>query len=163
MQQTTKSHQLERRPLLVVGIGNILLRDEGFGPHLIRKMQTMRLPASVELLDGGTAGADLIDYICDRRKVIFIDAVRADAEPGSVFRITEADFTSNIRRSISLHEFGLVETLFMAKLLHCAPKNVILLGITPQDISCGVGLSQKIKALVPTVTDLVLNELRKTA
>ncbi len=71
-----------RRSILILGIGNILLRDEGVGVRVIEQMQTMRLPDDVELVDGGTAGADLLDVLAERRKVIVIDAVQADCEPG---------------------------------------------------------------------------------
>lgn len=151
--------QRERCPMLVVGIGNILLRDEGFGPHMIKALQNVELPPSVELLDGGTAGANLIDFICDRRKVVFIDAVQADVEPGSILRLSAKDLTENFGQSISLHEFGLVETLLIARQLHCAPQEVVIFGVQPKYMDCGIGLSAEIAASVPKVVELVLNEV----
>jgi len=151
--------QLKSCPVLIVGIGNILLRDEGFGSHVIKALQNVELPPSVELLDGGTAGADLIDSICDRRKVIFIDAVQADVEPGSILRLTAGDLTQNLGQSISLHEFGLIEVLLMAKQLHCALQEVVIFGVKPKDLSCGVGLSEEIARIVPRVIELIVDEL----
>jgi hydrogenase maturation protease len=159
MQKMTKTYQEKRCPVLVVGIGNILLADEGVGPHVIRALENVDLPPSVELLDGGTAGADLIDQICDRQKVIFIDAVEADAEPGSILRMTAGQLTANLCRSVSLHEFGLVETVIMAEQLGCAPKEVVILGVKPKDVSCGLELSQEVAAAVPKVVELILAEL----
>ena len=142
-----------------MGIGNILLRDEGFGPHVIKELQKMELPPFVELLDGGTAGVDLIDFIRDRRKVIVVDAVQADVEPGSILRLAVSDLTENLLRGISLHEFGLVETLLMAKQLGCAPEEVVIFGAKGEDISCGTELTEKIAKAVPKVIELILNEL----
>jgi hydrogenase maturation protease len=155
----TNTSQRKHYPVLVVGIGNILLRDEGFGPHVIKELQKMELPPFVELLDGGTAGADLIDFIRDRRKVIVVDTIQADVESGSILRLAVSDLTGNSLRGISLHEFGLVESLLMAKQLGCAPEEVIIFGVKGEDISCGTELTEKIAKAVPKVIELILNEL----
>ena len=157
----TEASQQKRCPVLVLGIGNILLRDEGFGPHVIKELQKMELPSFVELLDGGTAGADLIDFICNRRKVIVIDAIQADVEPGSILRMTAADLTKNLHQGISLHEFGLVETLLMAKQLGCAPKEVVIFGVKSEDKSCGTELTEKMAKALPKVIELIYSELRQ--
>jgi len=157
----TNTFQQKRCPLLVLGIGNILLRDEGLGPHVIKELQKMELPSFVELLDGGTAGADLIDFICDRRKVIVIDAIQADVEPGSILRMTASDLISNLQQNVSLHEFGLIETLSMAKQLNCAPQEVVIFGVKPEDIRCGTELSEKMTKVVPKVIDLIISELHQ--
>ena len=151
-----------RCPILVLGIGNILLRDEGVGVHVIEQMQKMHLPDDVELVDGGTAGADLLDVLAERRKVIVIDAVQADCEPGTVLRFTADDL---VRRpdgvGMSLHELGLGEALTMTRQLGCAPEDVVVLGIKPKDIGCGLELSEEIAASVPKVVKLVLAEIEK--
>jgi hydrogenase maturation protease len=157
----TNASQQKHCPVLIVGIGNILLRDEGFGPHVIKELQKMELPSYVELLDGGTAGADLLDFICDRRKVIVIDAIAADVEPGSILRMAASDFTGNLQQNVSLHELGLIEALLMAKQLGCAPKEVVIFGVKPEDISCGTELTEKITKAVPKVIELTLNEVRE--
>ena len=114
-----------RRPILVLGIGNILLRDEGVGVRVIEQMQKLRLPDDVELVDGGTAGADLLDVLAERRKVIVIDAVQADCEPGTVLRFTADDLVRPDRVGMSLHELGLGEALAMTRQLGCVPEEVV--------------------------------------
>lgn len=150
-----------RCPILVLGIGNILLRDEGVGVRVIERLQKMRLPDNVELVDGGTAGADLMDVLAERKKVIVIDAVQADCEPGTVLRFSADVLTSNDRPGVSLHEMGLSEALNMTKKLGCAPENVVVFGIKPADISCGLELTEQISASIPRVVELVLEEIRK--
>ncbi len=150
-----------RRPILVLGIGNILLRDEGVGVRVIEKMQEIPLPDDVELIDGGTAGADLLDVLAERKKVIVIDAVQADCEPGTVLRFTADDLTQPDRVGISLHELGLGQALTMTKQLGCEPKEVVVFGIKPRDISCGLELSKEITASLPRIVELVLAEIAK--
>ena len=80
-------------------------------------------------------------------------------KPGSILRMTIADLTANFGQSISLHEFGIVETLKMAEQLGCAPDEVVIFGVRPEQISCGTELSEKVAAAVPKVIKLVLDEL----
>ncbi len=150
-----------RRPVLVLGIGNILLRDEGVGVRVIEQMQKMRLPDDVELVDGGTAGADLLDVLAERRQVIVIDAVQADCEPATVLRFTADDLVRPDGVGMSLHELGLGEALTMTKQLGCEPKDVVVFGIKPKDTGCGLELSEEIAASVPKVVELVLAEIAK--
>jgi len=143
---------------LVLGIGNILLRDEGVGVRLVEAMQGMDLPEDVELLDGGTSGADLIDEVADRAKVIVVDAAQADCEAGTIFRFGLDDLARRAESTISLHELGLLETLAMAERLGCAPKQVVIFGIQPKEVNLGLELSEEVAATLPKVIDLVLAE-----
>jgi hydrogenase maturation protease len=150
-----------RRPILVLGIGNILLRDEGVGVRVIEQMQKIHLPDDVELVDGGTAGADLLDVLAERQKVIVIDAVQADCEPGSVLRFTVNDLVRPDGVGMSLHELGLGEALKMTRQLGCEPREVVVFGIKPKDIGCGLELSEEIAASVLRIVELVLAEIAK--
>ncbi len=155
------SGSYEREPILVLGIGNILLRDEGIGVRVIEAMQKMHLPDNVELFDGGTTGVDLLDVLADRDKVIVIDAVQADCEPATVLRFTADDLVRPDRADISLHELGLGETVTMTRQLGCAPKDIVVLGIRTEQLGPGLELSDKIAKLVPKVVELVLTEIAK--
>ena len=148
------------RRTLVLGIGNILLRDEGVGVRVVEAMRGLTLPEDVECIDGGTSGADLVDEVADRAKVIVIDAVQAGGEPGAVFRLGAEDLMPGAGREISLHEFGLCDTLATARHLGCAPREVVIFGVQPKEISAGLDLSPEVAASVPKVIDLVLAEAR---
>jgi hydrogenase maturation protease len=148
-----------RKPILVLGIGNILLHDEGIGVYVVERIKEVGVPGYVELLDGGTAGADLLDHICDRQKVIVVDAMDADIEPGAILRFTADDLACGSNRSISLHEFGIADTLAMARQLKCSPFEVIIIGIKPKDLTPGVGLSGEIQQIVPRIIDAVFAEM----
>jgi len=144
-------------PPLIIGIGNILLRDEGVGVRAVEAMQRMDL-VGVELLDGGTSGADLLDEIANRGKVIFVDAADANAQPGTIFRFTENDLMQREEGSISLHEFGLVETLLAARHLGCSPREVVIFGVQPADVRTGLDLSPEVVAVLPSLVEQVLIE-----
>ena len=148
----------ERRPILILGIGNILLRDEGVGVRVIETLQQQEIPDTINLVDGGTSGADLIDILADRRKVIIVDAVDAGKAPGTVIRFEEDDLENIPNSALSLHELGIAETLKMTSKLNCKPKEVVFFGIQPKDISPGLELSDEIAEIVPIVAKKALKE-----
>ncbi|HBG28260.1 MAG TPA: Ni,Fe-hydrogenase maturation factor [Phycisphaerales bacterium] len=151
------TQKMTKAPILILGIGNILLRDEGIGVHVINAMQQICLPDTIELLDGGTAGADLLDSISDRKKLIVIDALDANVQPGTIVSLTASDM-ANEPESISLHEFGLSQTLMMAKLLNCSPGDVSIFAVKPHDVSCGIGLSPQMEFLIPQIIKFLVDE-----
>jgi hydrogenase maturation protease len=130
------------------------------GVRVIEAMQRVDLPPDVELFDGATAGLDLLDVLANRRKVIVIDAMDGEAAPGTVARLQPGDLAPQGSAGLSLHEIGLLETLLAAKRLGICPEEVVILGIKPKDLDCGLDLSPEIAALVPRIVDMVLSELR---
>jgi hydrogenase maturation protease len=154
-------------PTLVLGIGNILLKDEGVGVHVAQAMAAQAAeqgsppPEEVEILDGGTSGADLLEVIANRQRVIVIDAVQAAGKPGTILRFTGEDLARKTNVSLSLHDLGLLETLQMAGHLGCAPREVIIFGVVPQDFSPGLEMTDKVAAAVPKVIELVRAELNR--
>jgi hydrogenase maturation protease len=147
------------RPVLVLGVGNLLLGDEGVGIHAVKAMAGMCLPDGVELLDGGTAGADLLDAISNRRQLIVVDALDADVEPGTVLRMGLDDLMAGPSGAISLHEFGIAETLMMARQLGCGPCQVAFIAIRPQDTRPGMELSPQMRHWMPGLINAILNEI----
>ncbi len=148
-----------KAPILVLGIGNLLLRDEGVGVHVVRALEDLPLPDDVELLDGGTAGADLLDAISERRKLIVVDALDADVPPGTIVRMEPEDLAAGDSDGLSLHELGIAETLRMASHLNCRPAEVAILAIRPKDTGCGLDLSAEMMQWMPRILDAVLEEI----
>jgi hydrogenase maturation protease len=146
------------KPILILGIGNILLKDEGVGVRVIEAMEKMELPGDVELCDGGTGGADLIDIIANRSKLIVIDTIDAEVEPGTILKMGAGDLAGQGKESISLHEFGLAEALFAAAQLKCSPKEVVIFGVKPFEIAYGMELTPPIASLIPRLINLALAE-----
>jgi hydrogenase maturation protease len=146
--------------MLVLGIGNILLRDEGIGVRVIEYLQKCPLPEHVDLVDGGTAGADLIDVLSDRHTVIIVDAADVDAMPGTVVRLTPHDWLNEQRPALSLHNLDVPQTLAMTHLMGCAPHHVVCLGVAPESIEPGTELTDTLAPLVPKIADMVLAEIQ---
>lgn len=146
-------------PILVLGIGNILLRDEGVGVHAVRRFQAEGVPEGVDAVDGGTFGADLLDVLADRERVIVIDAVEAEGPPGAILRFAGTDLAARTAVSLSLHDVGLLETLLIARQLKCEPKDVLVFGIIPARLDPGLEMTAEVEAAVGKVLALVRKEL----
>jgi hydrogenase maturation protease len=147
----------QRASVLILGIGNLLLSDEGVGVHAVRALAQRDLPPGVDLLDGGTSGADLVDHLEGRAKVIVIDAASGDAPPGAVYRCEARDLLEQ-EEPLSLHEFGLLDSLRMAERLGCAPQRVVVLGVQPATLEPGLELSPEVGAALPAILALALKE-----
>jgi len=145
--------------VLIVGVGNILLKDEGIGVHIVHELEKLRLPEGVKVRDGGTSGLGLIDLMKEAPKVIFLDAVEMGKKPGTVMRFTfqEVKVVTD-KVNFSLHQVGLPQVLVLASLLGVSPE-VVIFGIQPKDIDWGIGFSSELKRMVPEIIKIVLREL----
>ena len=146
--------------VLVLGIGNILLRDEGVGVRVVESLARRHaLPAEVEVLDGGTSGMDLLYTISGRDALIVCDAVKADAPPGTVMRITGDDVPAFFQTKLSPHQVGLSDVLATLKLLEEIPPLITIVGIVPADLSLGTELSPTATAAVDQALKMIVDEL----
>ncbi|TGE34144.1 HyaD/HybD family hydrogenase maturation endopeptidase [Desulfosporosinus sp. Sb-LF] len=145
--------------IMVMGVGNILLSDEGLGVRFLDQLAKKSLPESVELLEGGTAGLDLIHLIREVDFLIIVDALNANAEPGTLFRLQPGDLHAlSEHREVSFHEIGIIEVLAIANLLDKSPKTLIF-GVQPKSLEWGVDISPEIEAQFPRLTELILEEI----
>ena len=147
--------------IMVLGIGNILMRDEGVGVRTIEYLQKMNLPKEVELLDGGTSTPLLFPYFTEIDHLIVIDAVKGNMPPGSIYRLGLADLVPPDDSPVSLHDLGLVDALNMAAMTGKRPKSIVIFGIEPKIIDWGMELSPEVEACIPKVAQLVLEEVEK--
>ncbi len=154
-----QGEEVTRAPVLVLGVGNILLSDEGVGVRVAQAIQHMKLPDNVEVLDGGTASMALLDSLSDRDKVIVIDAVKGKHHPGTIYRFTPADIVVQREIVTSLHQLSVLDALTQLELLGRAPGDVVLYGIEPEDTRLRLELTPEVKAAMPRVIELVLKEL----
>lgn len=142
---------------LIVGMGNLLYRDEGIGVHIIQEMRKMKLPSHIELLDIGTSTMDLISYLKEVKKLIVIDAMRAGGKPGTIYKCKPGDLLPKGEGPISLHEIGLLETLNMTKKLGMEIETVIV-GVEPEIMDWGMELTEEVKNKIPLIIEAVLQE-----
>ena len=148
---------------IVLGLGNLLLRDEGVGIHAVRELRERELPSDVELVDGGTAALDLLSFLQRAERVIVLDAVRRGDKPGTIYRFRlEPKALHAESAPLSLHELSLQEALWVAQKMGFHPE-VIVLGVEPQTIEPGLELSPQVRAALPHLLDAVCEELRREA
>lgn len=153
--------------VLVVGVGNILLKDEGVGVHVVRKLEELALPNDVEVIDAGTAGLDILLLHEDVERLVVIDAVRAGNKAGTIYKahlkagemgkLTQL-FDRRANSKISLHQIGLIEALAAAEKLNCAPKEIVIIGVEPGEWDYGLELTGPVARSVPEVVKKVLEE-----
>jgi len=149
----------KKGPVVILGVGNILLRDEGVGVHVVRALQKEELPPGVEVYEGGTAGIDLLEVISRAGRLIVVDAVDGGEEAGTVFRFRFQDLDYRLQEPrTSLHQIGIMETLKIARFLNCCPETVII-GVQPSEIAWGMELSPVLAEKLPVVVDLVKREV----
>jgi len=155
--------------ILILGIGNILMKDEGIGVHIVHQLQEQDLPDNVEVIDGGTAGLDILLSQEGLYKLVVIDAIRGGKEPGTIYKAQlkagETDkltqiFSRETESKISLHQVGLLEALSAAEKMNCAPEEVTIIGVEPEEIHLGLELSELAKRSIPEVIEQVLEEIQ---
>ena len=148
-------------PILILGIGNILRKDDGVGVRAVEALRERGVPPSVELVDGGTLGLGLVDVIACREKAIVIDALEGGGEPGALYRISAEDLGAETGPVLSVHDFGLEAALALAGRLSCAPRATVIFGVEPGDVSEGLELTPAVAAAIPALLDIVLAELAR--
>jgi hydrogenase maturation protease len=152
-------------PLLVLGVGNILMRDEGVGVRVVERLRASPepLPADVRIVDGGTLGLDLLPLIEEARGLILVDAVDVKAEPGTILVLRGHDVTGAFGGHISPHQVGVGDLVAVGELTAVLPQAIALVGIQPAEVEVGLELSEHVEAAVPGAVIAVRDELRAMA
>ena len=151
---------MDNSRILVLGLGNILLSDEGVGVHLVRELEKENLPDNVVLMDGGTTGFELIRLFEGMSKVIIIDAMKADLEVGTVVRLSPADIESYQELPFSVHQTGISTILKQGK-INYPETELVILGVAVNSYDTFVmELSEAIQQKLPTILRAVLDEIK---
>ena len=148
--------------IAVLGIGNLLLSDDGVGVHVIKKLQEeYEFSGSVELIDGGTKGLDLLPLFEGKDKILIVDAANFRKEPGTIDTVEGDKIPAFLSSKLSVHQIGLPDTLFAAKLMDITPAEMSLIGIQPKSMETGVELSEEIKDRMEQLINKVLEKLNE--
>lgn len=146
---------------VVLGLGNLLRRDEGLGVvalHQLRDRYT--LPSSVRLVDGGTLGLDLISHVEGARQLLVLDAALTEGPPGTLLRLAGDDVPAFFGVRMS-HDVGLADLLAILKLRDSMPRDLVVLGMQPEVIELGWELSPTIQAHLDDLVAAAVNELER--
>ena len=152
----------EPAPVLVLGLGNTLLTDDGFGPALVERLRGSedRWNGQVEFVDGGTQGLALLGQLAGRRALIILDALTTGALPGTIHRFTLSELnTVTPVRGASVHEGNAGELLNATQLLGELPDRLFVVGVEPQEIRTGLGLSSPVQDALPRAAHQVAHLL----
>lgn len=154
---------MDKKPIhrtLILGIGNLLLSDDGVGIHAVRLLQEkVNLDKAVQVVDGGTCGLDLMQYLEGVDRLIILDAAKPDHSPGKITRITGEKVPAYLSIKTSPHEIGLPELLFAAKLTDIYPREVVILCVEAASLESGVTLTPSIEERLPELIQQVHEEI----
>lgn len=145
---------------MILGVGNKLLTDEGFGVHVVEKLtDRYEFDDNVSVVDGGVLGIHLLGTMSEADELIVVDVIRNGGEPGTRYRIDHEDIPNRVRAKNSLHQIDFLEALTLCQALDHVPRTTII-GVEPVDIeSQGIELTPTIAEQIDPIVDRVLEEL----
>ena len=141
---------------IILGVGNVLLRDEGVGVHVATNLQGYPLPDNFEVVEGGTDGFKLFHIIMEADRLIVVDCVKGGDEPGSIYRFDMDDFDEipDLYKT-SVHQVSITEVVNLSGTMRTPPRTTII-GIEPAELIMSLELSSAVQAKVPKVLEIVL-------
>ncbi|MEH3412724.1 HyaD/HybD family hydrogenase maturation endopeptidase [Phytobacter diazotrophicus] len=150
--------------ILVLGVGNILLSDEGIGVRVIEALeQRYVMPEGVEVLDGGTAGMELLEAMANRTHLIIVDAiVSRKSEPGALLLLRDEEVPVLFNNKISPHQLGLSDVLSALRFTGEFPDNITLVGVIPHSLEPNIGLTPIVEASLEPALQAVLMALQES-
>jgi hydrogenase maturation protease len=141
---------------VVLGIGNLILGDDGIGVHVARALMARGRPQGVEVLDGGTAPLDALATVGPVRRLIVVDAAELGEEPGTIRVLSPDDLIPASEESVSLHDLDLVWALTVLRLTQQEPDEVVVIGVQPASMDCSTELSPAVAARLEDAIEAVL-------
>ncbi len=148
--------------IVVLGVGNLLLTDEGVGVRAIEKLQRdYDLPAEVVVIDGGTTGMEMLEDLSNADHLIIIDAVRAGKAPASIVKLVGDQVPVFFKTKLSPHQIGLSDVLATLAFIGEQPGGITVIGVEPVSLETSMELTSQVEARLPEVVGLVVEELRQ--
>lgn len=151
---------MSRKRIVIVGVGNVLLKDEGIGVHVARALREMGLTSpdhDVQVIDGGTS-PDALDDAEGADKLIIVDAAQGGGEPGTIYRFQPDDVSAEPRLLASLHDLGLLDSLRMMELAGRQPRETVIMAVEPAEIDWGLELTPVLQERLPEIVRRVIEE-----
>jgi hydrogenase maturation protease len=147
--------------IVVLGVGNILLTDEGVGVRAIEELgRRYELPPEVELLDGGTSAMEMLDDLAHADLLIIADCVRAGLPPGSLIRLADEQVPALMKLKMSPHQIGLSDVLATLVLAGESPRRIVVHGVEPASLATDMRLTPEVAQSLPKLVEALAQELR---
>jgi len=150
-------------PVLVLGIGNLFMGDDGIGARIHRLQQEQLRMPGVRVVDGGTIGLGLLGLLDGVERLIIVDAVKCGSTPGTIVRLAGEQVQRCIKTKLSVAEAGLSDLLAAAEPSGRLPHEIVLLGMEPAVLEAGEHLSREVASQFEILVDPVLAELTRIA
>ena len=151
---------MNKKHITILGLGNILLADEGFGVHFVRYFEDRYiLPENVEIVDGGVMGYVLLDIFDRSDLIIVVDCIKLDDEPGSIYRFTHEEFITKLPPPTSAHEVKFSDVLIKAEMIGELPEMVFLCIVPKEFKDMDLEMTRDLKNRLPVMDSLLIMEL----
>jgi hydrogenase maturation protease len=162
MPAVRKIQTMRSEHVMIMGVGNILFSDEGFGVRVVETLQQRYdFPDNVSVIDGGVLGINLLGVMSEADQLIVVDVIRNKGNPGDLYRIEGKAIPERIRAKNSLHQIDFLESLTLCQALDKVPETVIV-GVEPQDIeTLAVELTEVTAGRIDAMIGMVLAELNR--
>jgi len=149
--------------ITILGVGNLLMRDEGFGPQLIMHLQdNYTMPSGVDLVDGGTSGIYLAPIVEDSRRLLVIDVLAMDGAAGEIHHFDGCDLGgAGLQLRMSPHQVGLLEIIDICRLRGRVPEEIKVIGIIPEKVELGLELSPLLQNKIGAISQLVIQQIEE--
>ena len=145
----------------VIGLGNPLMGDDGFGLAALARLRDEWLLQGVELADGGTWGMSLLPLIEDADRIVLLDAIAAGAKPGEVVVLERERLPIYLTRKLSPHQVDIRDVLAAAELRGTLPQETVAIGVEPKSIEMGLELTEEVDASIDAAVETVVARLRQ--
>ena len=147
--------------IVVLGVGNILLTDEGLGVHVVKELkENYNFTPEISLIDGGTMGMELLTYMRGMKRILLIDAINGGEAPGTVYEFPHRELEQYFTEHISVHEVGMQDILRIRAIQENPLEDAIVIGVEPESLQIGFEPSAPVQAVLPEVKERVLRVLR---
>ena len=152
---------MEQITVTVLGVGNILLQDEGFGVRVIEEMTwRFSFPPYVQVLDGGTLGMELLRFLDGTEKLILVDAIAGGQPPGTLYQFYNDEVTAYFKEKVSAHELGIQDVLAVLGVLEQPISEMVVLGVEPESLAVSLDLTDTVASQVGATIELIINQLQ---
>jgi len=147
--------------IVVLGVGNILLTDEGLGVHVVKELkENYNFTPEISLIDGGTMGMELLTYMRGMKRILLIDAINGGEAPGTVYEFPHRELEQYFTEHISVHEVGMQDILRIRAIQENPLEDAIVIGVEPESLEIGFEPSAAVQQALPEVKARVLSVLR---
>ena len=151
----------ENPEITLLGVGNILLTDEGLGVHVVNELRdAYTFSPEINIIDGGTMGMELLTYMRGMKKLLLVDAVNGGEQPGTVYEFPHQELEQYFTDHISVHEVGMQDILRIRHIQEEPLEDAMVIGVEPESLEVGFEPSPVVQAALPDVKARVLNTLR---